>query len=150
MARTRTCPRSATTSQGVRGKALAEEIDERDHVGMPPYASYSARTIFLHTLAFNEPLRGISPEELRYSVLSPATDLSFIEQARKKFVADSAYLDDRPGAETRMRFLAEANLRQIIRREERHVDAGEARAQLDDRIKKIFGGNRTFDMIPVS
>ena len=133
---------------GGEGKALAQEIDERDHVGMPPYASYSARTIFLHTLAFNEPLRGISPEDLRYSVLSPATDLSFIEQARKKFVADSAYLDDRPGAETRMRFLAEANLRQIIRREERHVDAGEARAQLDDRIKKIFGGNRTFDMIP--
>ena len=133
---------------GGDGKALAEEIDERDHVGLPPYASYSARTIFLHTLAFNEPLRGISPEDLRYSVLSPATDMSFIEQARKKFVADSAYLDDRPGAETRMRFLAEANLRQIIRREERHVDAGEARAQLDDRIKKIFGGNRTFDMIP--
>ena len=46
-----------------------------------------------------------------------------------------------------MRFLAAANLRQIMRREERHVDAGEARAQLDDRIKQIFGG-ATFDMIP--
>ena len=133
---------------GGDGKALAEEIDERDHAGMPPYASYAARTMFLHTLAFNEPLRGVSPEELRYSILSPATDVSFIEQARKSFVADSAYLDDRPGAETRMRFLAEANLRQIIRREERHVDPGEARAQLDDRIKQIFGGNRTFDLIP--
>ncbi len=132
---------------GSEGGALAEEIDERDHAGMAPYAVYAARTIFLHTLAFNEQLRGISPEDLRYSVLSPRTDLSFIEQARKSFVADSAYLDDRPAAENRMRFLVEANLRQIIRGEERHVDAGEARAQLDDRIKQIFGG-ATFDLIP--
>ena len=43
-----------------------------------------------------------------------------------------------------MRFLAEANLSQIIRREEQHVDAGEARAELNDRIRHIFGG-KTFD-----
>ena len=76
------------------------------------------------------PLKGISADQLRYSVLSPITDISFIEEARKKFIAESAYLDDRPGAP--MRFLAEANLRQIIRREERHVDAEEARAELND------------------
>ena len=132
---------------GVDGKALAEEIDAELHQGLPPYATYAARTIFVHTLAFNEPLRGIAPEQLRYSIISPETDVSFIEEARKSFVADSAYLDDRPGAETRMRFLAEANLRQIIRREERHVDTGEARAQLDDRIKKIFDGT-FFDLVP--
>ena len=43
-----------------------------------------------------------------------------------------------------MRFLAEANLRQIIRREEHHVDAGEARAELNDRIRQKFGG-KTFE-----
>ena len=126
-------------------KALAEEIDASHHGGLPPYAVYVARTIFIHTLAFNDPLKGISPEQLRYSVLSPATDISFIEEARKKFIAESAYLDDRPGSP--MRFLAEANLRQIIRREERHVDAGEARAQLNDRIREIFGG-KTFETVP--
>ena len=99
----------------------------------------------MHTLAFNDPLKGISPEQLRYSVLGPATDISFIEEARKKFIADSAYLDDRPGAP--MRFLAEANLSQIIRREEHHVDAGEARAELNDRIRRIFGG-KTFETVP--
>ena len=83
----------------------------------------------MHTLAFNDPLKGISADQLRYSVVSPITDISFIEEARKKFIAESAYLDDRPGAP--MRFLAEANLRQIIRREERHVDAEEARAELN-------------------
>ena len=126
-------------------KALAQEIDAGHHGGLPPYAVYVARTVFLHTLAFNDPLKGISPEQLRYSVLGPTTDISFIEEARRKFIAESAYLDDRPGAP--MRFLAEANLRQIIRREERHVDAGEARAELNDRIRQIFGG-KTFETVP--
>ena len=129
----------------VEKKGLAQEIDAAHHGGLPPYAVYVARTIFMHTLAFNEPLKGISPEQLRYSVLGPATDISFIEEARRKFIAESAYLDDRPGAP--MRFLAEANLRQIIRREEHHVDVGEARAQLNDRIRKIFGG-KTFESVP--
>ena len=78
-------------------------------------------------------------------MLCPGLDISFIEEARRTFLAESAYLDDRPGVP--MRFLAEANLRNIIRREERHVDAGEARAELNDRIREIFSGN-VFDLIP--
>ena len=129
---------------GTESSALAQEIDAEHHGGLPPYAAYAARTIFLHTLAFNDPLKGLPPEQLRYSILGPATDISFIEEARRKFIVDSAYLDDRPGAP--MRFLAEANLRQIIRREERHVDAGQARAELNDRIRTIFEG-KTFDPV---
>lgn len=119
-------------------KSLAQQIDADHHRGLPPYAEYAARTIFLHTLAYNDPLKGLSPAELRYSVLGPATDLSFVDEARKKFVAESAYLDDRPGAP--LRFLAEANLTQIVRREERNVDAEEVRARLNDRIREIFEG----------
>ena len=129
---------------GTKKKALAQEIDAEHHRGLPPYATYVARTVLLHTLAFNDPLKGLPPEQLRYSILCPATDVSFIEEARKKFIAESAYLDDRPGAP--MRFLAEANLRQIIQREERHVEAGEARAELNDRIRQIFNG-KTFDAV---
>ena len=125
--------------------ALAQEIDTEHHGDLPPYASYVARTIFMHTLAFNDPLKGVSPERLRYSMLGPATDISFIEEARKKFIAESAYLDDRPGAP--MRFLAEANLRQIIRRTEDHVDAGDARAELNDRVRQIFDG-KTLEAVP--
>ena len=124
-------------------RALAQEIDAVHHRGMPPYAGYAARTILMHTFAFNDPLKGLSPEQLRYSVLGPAVDVSFVEEARRKFIAESAYLDDRPGAP--MRFLAEANLSQIVRRAERHVDAGEARAHLNDRIREIFGG-RVFEL----
>ena len=123
-------------------KSLAQEIDAEHYGGLPPYAAYAARTVFLHTLAFNDPLKGLPPDRLRYSLLGPALDIDLIEEARAKFIAESAYLDDRPGAP--MRFLAEANLHQIIRREERHVDAGEARAELNDRIREIFGG-KTFE-----
>ena len=124
---------------GSERRALAQQIDAEHHGGLPPYAAYVARTVFMHTLAFNDPLKGLSPERLRYSLLCPAMDVGFVEEARRKFVAESAYLDDRPGAP--MRFLAEANLRQIVRREERNVDAGEARAELNDRIREIFDGD---------
>ena len=135
---------SNDVSGGASKRALAEEIDAEQHAGLPPYAAYVARTVFLHTLAFNEPLKGLPAEQLRYSTVGPALDISFIEEARKKFIADSAYLDDRPGAP--MRFLAEANLRQVIRQEEQHVDPGDLRAQLDDRIRDIFKG-KTFDAV---
>ena len=140
----RYAPAVANDVAGSGAPALAQEIDAKHHGGLPPYAAYVARTVFMHTLAFNEPLQGLSPEQLRYSMLGPASELSFIEEARKKFVAESAYLDDRPGAP--MRFLAEANLTQIIRREERNVDAGEARATLNDCIGQVFRGG-AFDLV---
>ena len=76
--------------------SLAESIDAAHYRGLPPYAAYAARTAFLHTLAFNEPLKGLAPEQLRYAMLAPTLDISFVEEARKRFVAESAYLDDRP------------------------------------------------------
>lgn len=116
--------------------SLAERIDLTNHKGYPPYTSYVARTAFLHTLAFNEPLKGVTQERLRYAVLGPSTDFSFIEEARKAFVTESAFLDDRPGAP--MRFVAEPNLTKLIQTEEQNIDAGDVRAHLNDRIREIF------------
>lgn len=125
--------------------ALAQEIDAKYFKGLLPYGSYVARTVFVHTLAFNNDLKGVAPDHLRYSILSPAADLSFIDDARTKFRAESAYLDDRPSAP--LRFNAEANLTQVIGREEKNVDPAEARSQLADRIKAIFGG-QSLDLVP--
>ncbi len=135
---------SKDVSASPGGESLAERIDANEHKGLAPYASYAARTIFMHTLAFNESLKGLSPEQLRYSVLGPKTDVSFIDEARKKFVAESAYLDDRPGAP--MRFVAQANLRQIIRRTMDAVEGGAVRAELDAVIRRVFRG-RTLDPV---
>ena len=124
---------------GAGGKrSLAEDLDFQHYKGIAPYTAYVARTVFLHSLAYNDPLKGLSAEHLRYSMLCPALDLGFIEDARKRFLSESAYLDDRPGVP--MRFLVEANLTQIIRRQEQHVDPSESRAQLGDLIKDIFKG----------
>lgn len=131
-------------------KALAEELDAEHYSGLAPYGTYVGRTIFLHSLAFNDPLKGLSPEELRFSVLGPKTDVTFIDDARKRFVGTSAYLDDRPGVP--LRFLAEANLTQVIRRQEQHVEAaGNARGELNSRIRDIFSGqsgSSVFEMVP--
>ncbi|QEN88582.1 ATP-binding protein [Labrys sp. KNU-23] len=125
--------------------ALAQELDAKHFKGLLSYGTYVARTIFVHTLAFNNDLKGLSVDHLRYSILSPAADISFIDDAKTKFRAESAYLDDRPTAP--LRFNAEANLTQVIGREEKNVDPGEARTQLADRVKTIFGG-QSFDLIP--
>ena len=125
--------------------ALAQELDAKHFKGLLPYGTYVARTIFVHTLAFNNDLKGLSADHLRYSILSPAADLSFIDDAKTKFRSESAYLDDRPTAP--LRFNAEANLTQVIGREEKNIDPGEARTQLADRIKTIFGGP-SLDLAP--
>lgn len=118
--------------------ALAEQLDAGPFRGLPKYGSYVARCAFIHTLAFNDNLRGLNAEELRYAILSPGTDIAFIDDARKRFVTDSAYVDDKPGAP--LRFLAEANLTQIIRREETNTDRDEVRTRLNVYIRDLFTG----------
>ncbi len=125
--------------------SLAQEIDENNYKGLAPYTQYVARCAFMHTLAYNDELKGVSQDHLRYSIASPLLDLSFIDDARQKFLAESAYLDDRPNAP--LRFLVEANLTQVVRKEERNVDPGEARSLLIDKIKEIFSGH-ALELIP--
>lgn len=125
--------------------SLAQELDATQYAGLPPYGSYVARTIFYHTLAFNESLKGLSSQELRYAIVSPSTDISFVDDATRRFVQTSAYLDDRPNVP--LRYLTEANLTQMIRRQEKQVDPAEVRALLNDKIKVIFSGN-TFISLP--
>lgn len=127
--------------------SLAEQLDAGPFKGQPNYGSYVARTVFMHTLAFNETLRGLNAEELRYAVLGPGTDIAFIDDARKRFVVDSAYIDDKPGAP--LRFLAEANLTQIIRREETNVDREEARSRLNADIRDLFAGPH-LNLVPLA
>jgi hypothetical protein len=116
--------------------ALAQRLDAQKFPGLPPATSYVARTIFWHTLAYGDTARGVSPEQLRLAVCSPALEPAFIEQARTAFQSEALFLDDRPGAP--LRFMAEANLNQVIGRYMRDVDPGEVRAYLRDRIDKLF------------
>lgn len=125
--------------------ALAQQLDVRLFAGLAPCASYVARTIFLHSLAYPEEAAGIDTARLRWSLLAPELDFDFIEQARKAFVYDSAYLDDRPGVP--YRFRTEPNPTLMIRREAESVDPGTLRDRLNARIRAIFEG-RNLELVP--
>jgi hypothetical protein len=124
--------------------ALSEQIDSRYYAGLAFYTSFVARNILWHSFAFNDALQGIDEANLRYSILAPTLETGFINDARQKFIKDSAYLDDRPVAP--LRFLTEVNLFQLIRRQTEFVDLTESRVQLQDRIRQIFDG-KTFNLI---
>ncbi len=68
---------------GTAGKgALAQDLDEKHYKGLLPYGSYVARTAFIHTLAFNNDLKGVHPDHLRFSILGPEAELDFVDDAR--------------------------------------------------------------------
>ncbi|ARV59179.1 hypothetical protein BZZ01_11540 [Nostocales cyanobacterium HT-58-2] len=126
--------------------SLAQQLDAKWYAGLAPYASFVARNILWNTFAFNDNLQGIDEVNLRYAILSPGLDISFINDARQRFIAESAYLDDRPAAP--LRFLTEVNLGVLIRRQTKQVDTNEARNLLQDRIRTIFAAGKTFNLIP--
>ena len=70
---------STTPAEG--GRALAQRLDAREFTGMEPYGSMAARTVLFHSLAFNEPLKGLSRLELNHSLYAPAVDPAFVDKA---------------------------------------------------------------------
>jgi hypothetical protein len=127
--------RNDIVGEGTR-TALAQEIDSSFYRGLPPYATYVARTIFIHSLGFPSQIQGIAPDQLRFSIMAPSLDVGFIEDARKRFQERSAYLDDKPGAP--LKFLTDANLTQIVERQIQLVDPGEVRSELSARIRTLY------------
>ena len=127
--------------------SVAQLLDAKYYPGQLPITSYIARTVFLNTLAYGDAAKGVNPDLLKLSVCSPSVEPSFIEQARVRFVAESLYLDDRPGAP--MRLMVEPNLEQVIRKQMVDVDTGDERSDLQERIRALFGGpGQSFQMVP--
>lgn len=141
-------PAIAADVSAVSGMAasVAQSLDEKEYAGQPPVTSYVARTILLHSLAFPDGVRGVLPDCLRFSVCSPVIEPAFVEAARRRFIEESLFLDDRPGAP--MRFMTEANLTQLIRKATNEVEPHEIHAELGERIRDLFAGrNQPFDPI---
>ncbi|MFN5162802.1 MAG: DUF499 domain-containing protein, partial [Cyanobacteriota bacterium] len=70
---------SSTAAEG--GKSLAQRLDASQFSGLEPYGSMVARTVLFHSLAFNEPLKGLSRLELNYSLYGPGVDPAFVDKA---------------------------------------------------------------------
>ena len=137
--------------------ARAQRLDAQFYRDTAPFASYVARAIFVNSMAFNTELRGVAVEDLRAAMLAPGFPggvadggAAFIEDARKRFVEESGYLDDR--TTTLLRFAAEANLTRLIEQTKTNVDRTRVRDALKTEIATLFKrGSATvlgFDYIP--
>jgi hypothetical protein len=129
---------STTPAEG--GRALAQRLDSQEFSGMEPYGSMAARTVLFHSLAFNEPLKGLSRLELNYSLYGPAVDPAFIDKAVRLLQEESEYLDD--SGTSKLRFLTDANLNQMVRKREQLFDLESVREELNRRIGTIFAKQR--------
>ena len=133
---------ASTAAEG--SKALAQRLDVTEFTGMEPYGSIVARTVLFHSLAFNEPLKGLSRLELNYSVYGPGVDPAFVDKAVRHFEEESEYLDD--SGSSKLRFLTDANLNQMVRKREGQFDLETVRQELNRRIGTIFAKQR-FDPV---
>ena len=129
---------SSTAAEG--SKALAQRLDASEFGGLEPYGSMVARTVLFHSLAFNEPLKGLSRLELNYSVYAPGVDPAFVDKAVRHLEEESEYLDD--SSSSKLRFLTDANLNQMVRKREGQFDLETVRQELNARIGTIFAKHR--------
>ncbi|MFM1798258.1 MAG: hypothetical protein RLZZ117_536 [Cyanobacteriota bacterium] len=129
---------STTLAEG--GRALAQRLDAREFSGMEPYGSMAARTVLFHSLAFNEPLKGLSRLELNYSLYAPGVDPAFVDKAVRLLQEESEYLDD--SGTSKLRFLTDANLNQMVRKREGQFDLETVREELKARVGLIFAKQR--------
>ena len=118
----------------------AQMLDEKHYTNLPPFTTYIARTIFMHTLAFNTQLKGIDDRSLRYSILSPGMEVGYIDEALARFRNESLYLDDNPDRPTQFR--AVPNLNQSIQRAEQSLGGAVLEDEVDRRIRDMFKRGR--------
>ena len=120
----------------VKKTSKAQMLDEKHYTNLPPFTTYIARTIFMHTLAFNTQLKGIDDRSLRYSILSPGMDVGYIDEALARFRNESLYLDDNPDRPTQFR--AVPNLNQSIQHAEQSLGDAVLEGEIDRRIRIMF------------
>jgi hypothetical protein len=115
--------------------AHAQEMD-RDWVdaGKPAYARRVATSVFLHSLV-QTGQSGVDPADLRLAVLQPGDDPALIEKAVQR-LTDRCWFFDYDGH--RYRFKTEPSLRKIVDDETGLVGKIKAKAELDERIKKVW------------
>jgi hypothetical protein len=115
--------------------AHAQEAD-KDWVdaGKPAYGRRVATTVFLHSLV-QIGQTGVDPADLRLGVLQPGDDPGLVEKAIQR-LTDRCWFFDYDGH--RYRFKTEPSLRKIVDDETGLVGKIKAKAELDERIKKVW------------
>ena len=110
--------------------------DEWIAADKPPFSSWVARTVFLHSLTQGIS-SGIKRAELNLSLLTPGLEVNFVDRALERLTAVAWYLDDDPIAST-SRFKEEPSINKIVSEEKEQVGKTEAKDNLRARRNSIF------------
>ena len=120
----------------VNKTSMAQRLDKTHYPHMPPFTRYITRVIFMNTLAYNPQLKGVDIRNLRYSVLWPGMEISYVDEALARFRDNSLYLDDDPRKSTQ--FQAAPNISQAIWRQEQSLDVSDLESKINQRIENMF------------
>lgn len=128
---------------GTSAHAQVQDQEWRD-MGKPPFSSWVARTIFLHSLTQGI-TAGIRHSELNLSLLTPYVEIGFVERAVSNLLAVAWHLDF--DAVTNIyQFKEEPSTNKIIAQEKEQVGVGVAKEELRQRRDSIFQ-RRFFDCV---
>ncbi|TVQ60424.1 MAG: ATP-binding protein [Spirulina sp. DLM2.Bin59] len=126
-------------------EAYAQVQDQQwSNAGKPPFSTWVARTIFLHSLTQGIS-SGIRRSELNLSLLTPGLDSGFIEKVLDDLVKVAWYLDLDPVTSI-ARFKEEPSINKIIAEEKEQVSTSEAKEYLRERRDSIFA-SKVFHLI---
>ncbi len=120
------------------GREAYAQIQDEEWIAAdkPPFSSWVARTIFLHSLTQGIS-SGIKRAELNLSLLTPGLEVSFVDRALSRLTAVAWYLDDDPITST-SRFKEEPSINKIVTEEKEQVGRSEAKDYLRERRDSIF------------
>jgi hypothetical protein len=104
--------------------------------GKPPFSTWVARSIFLHSLTQGNS-SGIRLAELNLSLLTPGVDSGFVDRALKTLTQVAWYLDFDP-VTSLARFKEEPSINKIITEEKEQVGVVLAKEDLRTRRDSIF------------
>ena len=104
--------------------------------GKPPFSTWVARTIFLHSI--NQGIAaGIRRPELNLSLLTPGLEIGFVDTVLDRLTAVAWYLENDPITSI-ARFKEEPSLNKIISEEKAQIGITEAKDELRQRRDTIF------------
>jgi hypothetical protein len=120
------------------GREAYAQIQDEEWIAAdkPPFSSWVARTIFLHSLTQGIS-SGIKRAELNLSLLTPGLEVSFVDRALERLTAVAWYLDDDP-ITSESRFKEEPSINKIVTEEKEQVGRSEAKDDLRSRLQSIF------------
>ena len=102
----------------------------------PPFSSWVARTIFLHSLTQGIS-SGIKRAELNLSLLTPGLEVNFVDRALERLTTVAWYLDNDPITSI-ARFKEEPSINKIVTEEKEQVGRSAAKDDLRQRRDSIF------------